>query len=53
MFDHFAKELTIPVIYAIIKQHKGEILKYILSQFREEFAIPVIIVIMQQQKKVF
>ena len=45
MFDHFTKEFTIPVIYAIIKQHKGEILKFMLSQFRKEFVIPVIIVI--------
>ena len=45
MFDHFTKELTIPVICAIIKQHKGKIVKFILSQFRKEFAIHVIIVI--------
>ena len=56
MFDKMnkdRKELAIPVIYAIINQHKGKILKFILSQFRKEFAIPVIIVIRATAKGKF
>ena len=50
MFDQFTKEFPILVICAVLKQHKGEIWKFILSQFMIEFTIPAIIVIMKHPK---